>query len=216
MPHGRTRLAAAALWASIDATAYNRRSFLCRHRPHPAHANHHGPHAVRQDLGRTRRSHRRGRHRHPLHRPPPGTRSHQPAGVRRPTAGGTQAVARQLHRRHRRPQHPHHRLGAGLRRHCRPDQQRADRHAGRQHPRLWRRGVFPVPQPAPGDRARHRPGKRRHAAGHDRGVRRQPHQHARRVRGAGARHRHQRSRARAGHPNAAGEEGQEYAHPRRG
>ena len=68
-------------------------------------------HAVRQDLGRTRRPHRRGRHRHPLHRPPPGARSHQPAGLRRPAPGRPQGLARQLDRGHRRPQHADHRLG---------------------------------------------------------------------------------------------------------
>ena len=70
---------------------------------------------------------------------------------------------------------------------------------------------FPVPVQAPGHRARDRPRAGRHAAGHDRGLRRLAHLHARRLRRAGARHRHQRSRARAGHADAAGQEGQEHA-----
>ena len=69
----------------------------------------------------------------PLHRPPPGARSHQPAGLRRPARGRPQAVAHQLGRGHGRPQHADHRLGARLRRHHRPDQQGADHHAGQQH-----------------------------------------------------------------------------------
>ena len=44
------------------------------------------------------------------------------------------------------------------------------------------------------------PGARRHPAGHDDRLRRQPHLHPRRLRGAGLRHRHLRGRARAGHP----------------
>ena len=84
-------------------------------------------------------------------------------------------------------------------------------HAGRQHQGLRRGGVLPVPGQAPGHRARHRAGAGRHAAGHDRRLRRQPHQHARRLRCAGARHRHQRGRACDGHADAAGQEGEEHA-----
>ena len=46
----------------------------------------------------------------------------------------------------------------------------------------------------PGHRPRHRPGAGPDPAGHDHRLRRQPHQHARRVRRAGVRHRHQRGR----------------------
>ena len=49
-----------------------------------------------------------------------------------------------------------------------------------------------------GHRARHRAGAGADPAGHDHRLRRQPHQHARRVRRAGVRHRHQRGGARAG------------------
>ena len=55
----------------------------------------------------------------------------------------------------------------------------------------------------PGHRPRHRPAARPDPTRHDRRLRRQPHQHARRVRGAGVRHRHQRGRARPRHPVAA-------------
>ena len=51
-------------------------------------------------------------------------------------------------------------------------------------------------QRAPGHRPRHRPRARRHPAGHDDRLRRQPHRDARRVRRARVRHRHERGRAR--------------------
>ena len=59
------------------------------------------------------------------------------------------------------------------------------------------------------------PGAGRHAAGHDRRVRRLAHQHARRVRGARLRHRHLGGRARARHAVPADEEGEVDADPRR-
>jgi homoaconitase/3-isopropylmalate dehydratase large subunit len=52
---------------------------------------------------------------------------------------------------------PTDRLGAGLRRHLRPGQPPADRHAGRQHQGLRRGGVLSVPGQAPGHRPRDRP-----------------------------------------------------------
>jgi hypothetical protein len=82
-------------------------------------------HPVRQALGRTRRPHRGRRHLPALHRPPPGARGDQPAGLRGPAPGRPQGLARQFRRRHRRPQHADHRLGRGLRRHHRPHQQAA-------------------------------------------------------------------------------------------
>ena len=57
-------------------------------------------------------------------------------------------------------------------------------------------------RPHPGHRARGRAGDGRHAAGHDHRLRRQPHQHARRLWRAGLWHRHQRSGPRAGHASA--------------
>ncbi len=62
-----------------------------------------------------------------------------------------------------------------------------------------RQGLFPVPRQAPGHRARDRAGAGRDAAGHDGGLRRLAHQHARRLRLPRARHRHLRGRARARH-----------------
>ena len=71
--------------------------------------------------------------------------------------------------------------------------------------------LLPLPVQAPGHRPRDRPRAGRHAAGHDRGLRRLAHLHPRRLRRAGARHRHQRGRARDGHADPAGQEGQEHA-----
>ena len=70
-----------------------------------------------------------------------------------------------------------------------------------------RRGVRRPAAPA----RRHRAGHRAHhqspagpdPAGHDHRLRRQPHEHPRRVRRPGLRDRHLRGRARAGHPDAA-------------
>ena len=76
--------------------------------------------------------------------------------------------------------------------------------------------LLPVPVQAPGHRARDRPRAGRHAAGHDGGLRRLAHLHARRLRRAGARHRHQRGRARDGHADPAGQEGEEHADQGRG
>ena len=58
-------------------------------------------------------------------------------------------------------------------------------------------GLFPVPRPAAGHRARDRAGAGRDAARHDARLRRLPHQHARRARLPRLRHRHERGRARA-------------------
>ena len=98
----------------------------------------------------------------------------------------------------------------------RPDQQGAGHHAGQEHRRVRLGRLLPVPVQAPGHRPRDRPRAGRHAAGHDRGLRRLAHLHPRRVRRAGARHRHQRGRARDGDADAAGQEGQEHADQGRG
>ena len=74
-----------------------------------------------------------------------------------------------------------------------------------------RQGLFPVPRQAPGHRPRHRPGAGRDAAGHDGGLRRLAHQHARRLRLPRARHRHLRSRARARDAVPGDEEDEEHA-----
>ena len=81
-------------------------------------------------------------------------------------------------------------------------------------PRVRHQALRHERRPA-GHRPRHRPGAGHHAAGHDDRLRRQPHGHARRVRGAGVRHRHQRSRARAGHANAAAVNAQDAGAARR-
>ena len=71
-------------------------------------------------------------------------------------------------------------------------------------------------RPRPGHRARDRSRAGSHPAGHDDRVRRQPHVHARRVRGAGVRHRHERGRARARHADAAADEARDDGDHRRG
>ena len=75
--------------------------------------------------------------------------------------------------------------------------------------------LYDMDDPQPGDRPRHRAGTGPDPAGHDDRLRRQPHGHARRVRGAGVRHRHQRSRARAGHADAAAVQAQDAGAARR-
>ncbi len=61
---------------------------------------------------------------------------------------------------------------------------------------------FAMGQLGQGHRPRHRARAGAHAAGHDGRVRRQPHEHPRRVRRARVRHRHERGRARARHADA--------------
>jgi 3-isopropylmalate/(R)-2-methylmalate dehydratase large subunit len=70
---------------------------------------------------------------------------------------------------------------------------------------------FPLQGQAAGHRPCDRPGKRCHAAGHDRGLRRFAYLDARRLRLSGARHRHLGSRARAGHAVPAAEEIEDHA-----
>ncbi len=67
-----------------------------------------------------------------------------------------------------------------------------------------------------GDRPRGGPAAGPHPAGHDRGLRRLAHLHARRVRRAGHGHRHVRGRTRHGHPDAVPEAVQDHGHQRRG
>ena len=57
------------------------------------HVRHQATHAVRQDLGQPRRGATPRRHLHPLHRPPPCARGHQPAGVRGPAHGRAASCA---------------------------------------------------------------------------------------------------------------------------
>ncbi len=72
----------------------------------------------------------------------------------------------------------------------------ADRRTRAERARVRLRAAGPA-RCAARHRARDRPGARAHAAGHDDRLRRQPHQHPRRLRHARLRHRHDRGRARA-------------------
>ncbi len=91
----------------------------------------------------------------------------------------------------------------------------ADRHPAEELQR-FRHPLLRPQRPQPGHRARHRAGTGADAAGHDDRLRRQPHGHARGLRGAGLRHRHQRGRARAGHADASAAEAADDGSPRRG
>ena len=64
-------------------------------------------------------------------------------------------------------------------------------------------------QRGPGHRPRDRPRARHHPARQDHRLRRQPHQHPRRLRSPGLRHRHERGGARPGHPVPPAVEGQD-------
>ena len=75
---------------------------------------------------------------------------------------------------------------------------------------------YAMGDPGPGHRARHRPEQGLTQPGHDDRLRRQPHLHPRRLRGAGVRHRHQRGRARARHPDAAPARARHHGGHRRG
>ena len=168
---------------------------------------------VREDLGRSRRSLRSGRARPALHRPPSGPRGHFAAGVRVSPARRSPGPPSRPHPGDDRPRCPHRRPGAGD---PRPALEEADRHAGRELPGLRHHPVRSR-RPPPGDRARHRPRTGHHPAGDDDRLRRQPHRHSRRLRGAGVRHRHLRGGARARHPDAAPDqaEGDEHRSRRR-
>ena len=121
---------------------------------------HDGTHALRQAVGQPRHPRRSGRHGAALHRPPPGPRGDEPAGVRGPEAGRPQAVADAIGRRHRRPQHADQGLGP---RHPGSDVAHAGRNARREHRGARRQGLFPVPRPPPGHRPRDRAGAGRDA-----------------------------------------------------
>jgi hypothetical protein len=104
----RLGAAPATCWPCASRTCCRRGAALCRcalsNRTLPdstqasgaRKARHDRPHPVRQAVGRTRRPHRGRRHRRALHRPPPGARGDQPAGLRRPAPGRPQGLARQL------------------------------------------------------------------------------------------------------------------------
>ena len=120
------------------------------------------------------------------------------AGLRRPAPRRARRPPARPHAGHGRPQRAHRRH-AGRGAHPRRAQPRAGADAraqlrGVRHPDLLA-GLRP-----PGHRPRHRARARRHPAGDDDRLRRQPHRHPRRLRRAGLRHRHERGRARARHP----------------
>ena len=150
-----------------------------------------------------------GRDLHPLHRPPPAARGHQPAGVRGPAPGRPQAAPARSDDRGRRPQHPDRRR-AHAGRHQGRGQPHPGRDAGEERRRV-RRALHPDPRCAAGHRAHHRPGTGHQPAGHDDRLRRQPHLHAWRDGRAGVRHRHLRGRARDGDADAAAAAGEEHA-----
>ena len=128
---------------------------------------------------------------------------------------GRQALAQVLGGGHGRSQHPHHRLGPRHRRHRRPHLARAGGDARSQHRRVRDRNLLPLSRPPPGHRPRDRTRAGRHAARHDRRVRRLAHEHARRLRLPRLRHRHLGSRARARHPVPDGAQDEEHAGERR-
>src|SRR5207247_2369505 len=92
----------------------------------------------------------------------------------------------------------------------------ADPDARREHPPLRREGLLPVPRPAPGHRACHRPRAGRDPAGNDGRVRRFAHQHAWRFCLPRARHRHLGSRARSRNAVPRDAQDEEHARERRG
>ena len=79
-----------------------------------------------------------------------------------------------------------------------------------EHQGIRRQGLFSVPRPAAGHRARDRAGAGRDAARHDAGLRRFAYQHARRARLSRLRHRHERGRARARDAVHGDEEDEEH------
>src|SRR5918997_1580737 len=112
-----------------------------------------------EGLRRPRRAQRRGRAGPALHRPAPGARGDQPAGVRRPPRRRPHGAPPRAHDGDRGPQRP----DAGHPpAHRRPGQPRAGRGAAPERRRV-RHPPGPDGRPRPGHRARHRP-----AAGADR------------------------------------------------
>ena len=129
-----------------------------------------------------------------LHRPAPGARSHVAAGLRRPARARPEGPPAGPDVRHRRPQHSHHAALAADRR------QIAATQVAQLETNCKEFGIpcFGFHSEQQGIVHVIGPEQRLDAARHDRGLRRQPHGDARRVRRAGVRHRHQRSGACAG------------------
>ena len=116
---------------------------------------------------------RRGRARPALHRPAPGARGDQPAGVRRPAAGRPAGAPARPDARDRGPQRPDRSTSTS----CRiadPVSRDAGRDAAPQLRRV-RRPAAPAGRRRAGHRARHRPAARSDPAGHDDRLRRLAH-----------------------------------------
>ena len=165
--------------------------------------------AVRKSVGLARGAGSRRRAHAALHRSAPGARSHFAAGLRRAAPGEPQGAPSRPHLRHHRSQHPDD-LGRALS-DQRPDRRTADCHAA-QELRSRRHSAVRYRLGPAGHRARDRSGAWPDPAGHDHRLRRQPHQHARRIRRAGLWHRHLGSRARAGHAVRVADEAAQHAH----
>ncbi len=150
-------------------------------------------------MGRTRRAQRPGGAGPALHRPSPGARGDQPAGLRRAARRGAAGPPPGPDPGDRGPQRPHDRHPQADRR---PGLPRPGRRAAQERRGVRRPDLLPGLVRA-GHRPRGRPAAGRDPAGHDDRLRRLAHLDPRRVRRAGVRHRHLRGRARPGHPDAA-------------
>ena len=146
---------------------------------------------VREDLGAPR-----GRPRAAVHRPAPGARGDEPAGLRWAAPGRAHGAPPRPHAGDGRSQHADRRDARGGAHQGRA-LARAGGNTGAQLRRVRRARVLARIRPS-GDRARDRPRAGRDPAGHDDRVRGLAHLHARRVRRARVRNRHERGRARAG------------------
>ena len=151
---------------------------------------------VREDLARPRG--RAGNRRYAggaVRRPAPDARGHLAQAFAQLRARGLPRAPAGAHARDARPRDAdRHRARSSAA--CRS----GSRAAARQIAELERNArdfgveLLGLARRAPRHRARDRPGARPHAAGHDDRLRRQPHQHARRLRHARLRHRHDRGR----------------------
>ena len=160
--------------------------------PTPAQA----PHAVREDLGRAPGAPADRRHAgRALRRPAPRPRGDLAAGLHLAARARPQGAAARAHGGDDGPldARPRRAAATGASRSSTPQAAAQIGAARDQLPRLRHRAAR-AGQRGPGHRARHRAGAGSDPAGHDHRLRRQPHQHPRRVRRAGLRHRHQRGR----------------------
>ena len=168
---------------------------------------------LRKSLATAPRRRTRRRAQHPLHRPAPRPRGHQPAGLRRPPHDRPQASPPRPHGRDGGPQRPHeqHRRPPP---HRRSDRFEADRGAAQELRRLRRRTLRRAVAESR-HRPHHRPRTRPHEARHDHRLRRLAHQHPRGVWRVGFRNRDKRGRARHGHADPAAGQAKDLPHQRR-